>query len=139
MAHYTSKVMGFALDSSTGVLTDISGSVNSQAINSAITILDDTGMGDTHHTTLAGLVSAESIPLNGFLNSTVEGIIGPLLVGGTSITKTVEFKAGGSKYYTGEMYPQDVSVSGSVDTVETWSMTLVAENGLTRTSVGVAL
>lgn len=135
MAHKTSKDMGFALDNAAGTLTAISGSVNNQAINHAITILDDSGMGDTQHTTLTGMVAAVTIPLNGLYNSTIDGIFGPVAVAGTSVTKTAEFKAYTGRYYTGEVNIQDYSISGTPDTLEVWSATLVASGAFTRTSV----
>jgi hypothetical protein len=136
MGHYTSKDMAFRIDSSTGVLTAISGSVNSQSLSAAMTILDDSGMGENQHTQLYGMINAQTIALNGMLNSTTEGIFGPL-VEGTGTSKTVEFKSAASKFYTGEMLVQDVAISGSPDTIETWSCNLTAENGLNRTSVAV--
>jgi hypothetical protein len=130
------KDMGLKIDSSTGVLTDISAYVNSQTLASAITDLDTTGMGATSKTRQNGLAD-KSIPLNGFTNSTTEAIFGPLL-NGTSVTKTVEFKAATGKYYNGEFLPTQIQFSGSPDTLEVWSATLVNSGVLNRTSVALS-
>lgn len=136
MAHKTSKDIGLRIDTAGGALSDISGSVNSASLRQACTILDDTGMGDTTHTTLPGLVQAPVIPLNGWVNSTTDSIFGADIA--NAATNTVEFKVYTGRYYYGEMYVQDYEVSGGVDTLQTWSANLIAENGLTRTSVAQA-
>lgn len=134
MAHLTSKNMVAKIDNASGTLTDISGDVNQMSLAAAITILDDSGLGDSQHTTLPGLAAAQVITLNGWLNSTVDAILG-VLMGGTSITKTVVFGETSARAYRGEMWVQDITYSGTVDDLQTWSATFVAEAGLTRTSV----
>ena len=137
MAHKTSKDMGIRIDNASAALTDVKGSVNSQSLEFAITILDDTGMGDTQHSVLAGLAAVPKIPLNGWVNSTTDAIFGPIAQG-TSLTKTVEFRVYSGRYYTGEFLLQDYKISGTPDTIEVWSANLVAEGGITRTSVAAA-
>ena len=135
MAHLTSKDQGVRIDNAAGTLASISGSVNSQAIERAVTILDDTGMGDTGHTTLQGLSQTVRIPLNGFVNATVDAIFGPV-ADGTSKTKTVEIKVSSTRYYNGEFWVENYNISGSPDTLQAWSATLVSldSEAINRTS-----
>ena len=123
MAHKTSIDMRLRIDSATGVLKDISSSVSSQSLAAAMSILEDSGMGDEERTYLPGL-AGRTLDLNGFLNTTTDGIFGPLVGNRTSKTKTVEFKAYASRYYNGEVYPTAVGISGSPDSLEVWSASL---------------
>lgn len=136
MAHKTSIDMRLRIDSSTGVLKDISGSVNSQAVASALSLLEDSGMGDEERTFLPGLNGA-TIDLNGFLDTTTEGIWGPLVGNRTSRTKTVEFRAYALRFYNGEVLPSSVGISGSPDTLEVWSASLTFDGAVNRTSKAV--
>ncbi len=135
MASKLWKDMGVKIDSSTGTLTDITAYVNSQSLESAITDLDTTGMGTTARTRVNGLGDI-SIPLNGFVNTTTDGIFGPI-VNGTSVTKTMQFQAYSGSYYNGEFLPTAVSISGSPDTLELWSATMVLTGSINRTSVSL--
>lgn len=139
MAHLTSKDQGVRIDNASATLADISGSVNSQSIEQAVTILDDTGMGDTGHTTLQGLAQTVRVPLNGFVNSTTDGIFGPV-ANGTSKTKTVEIKVSSSRYYNFECWVENYTISGSPDTLQAWSANLVSFNAaaINRTSKALA-
>jgi hypothetical protein len=135
MADYISKDMALRIDNASGTLTSISSQVNSQALQAGMTILDNTGIGDTAHTTVTGLGAQAVIPLSGFVNSTIEAILGPIL-NGTTKTKTVEFKVAAGKFFNGEFWPGAIEFSGSPDTIEAWSMTLTAQTGasINRTS-----
>ena len=136
MPHKTSIDMAFRIDSSTGVLKDISGSVNSQALATALSLLEDSGMGDEERTFLPGLTGA-TIDLNGFLDTTTEGIFGPLVGNRTSRTKTVEFTAYALRFYNGEVRPSAVGISGSPDTLEVWSASLTFDGAVNRTSLAI--
>ena len=132
MANWTWKDMGLKIDNSGSTLTDIGAYVNNQSLQAAITDLETTGMGATAKTRMNGLADI-SIPLNGFLNGTTEAIFGKI-TGGTSVTKTVQFQAKSNRFYYGEFLPTNVQISGSPDTLELWSATLVLTGALTRTS-----
>lgn len=136
MANLTWKNMGFKLDGATGTITDISSYVNSQSIQSAITDLMTTGMGATSNSRLNGLGNV-SVPINGFVNSTTRGIFAPLM-GGTSVTKTFNFQIGTGMHLTGECLPTNVQFSGSPDTLELFSSTLVVTGAVTSTSVAAS-
>lgn len=133
MPEKTWKDMGFRLDNAAKALTDISANVNSQALASAITDLDTTGMGVSAKTRVNGIADV-SIDLNGTLNSTVAGILNPL-VNGTSVLKRAEFKEYTGKYFNGSVLPTSIQFSGSPDSLETWSATFVFSKAITVTSV----
>lgn len=133
MAHMTGLDMRLKIDNAAGALTDISGSVNSQSLAAALNILEDSGMGDEERTYLPGMAGA-SIELNGFVDSTVDAILGPLLGNRTSITKTTEFRAYANRFYNGEVYLGNVQYSGSPDTLETWSASATFDGAVNRTS-----
>lgn len=137
MAQYTWKDAGFLIaGAGTSVKTDISAYVNTDGLQSAITDLDTTGLGATSHTRINGLANV-SIPLNGFLNSTTEGIFGPI-ISGTSVAKTFIYKVKAStRAYTGSALPTNIQFSGNVNTLQLFSCTLVVTGALTRTSITI--
>ena len=137
MANLTWKNMGFKLDSSTGTITDISSYVNSESIASAITDLMTTGMGATSNSRVNGLANI-SLNINGFVNSTTRGIFAPIAASGTSVTKTFQFTVGTNMYLTGECLPTSVQFSGSPDTLELFSATLVVTGACASTSVAAS-
>ena len=126
--------MTVKIDGSTGVLTDITCYVNSADIQATMELLEDSALCNTAQSFVPGIAGA-TIPLSGFVNSTVDGIFGPLVGNRTSITKTTELYNGVS-YYTGETYPENVSFSGSTNSLVTFSATLRFDGVVTRTSVG---
>lgn len=137
MAHKTSIDMAMHIDDATGTLAAITGSVNSQALASALSILEDSAMGDEERTYLPGLAGA-TLDLSGFLNTTTEGIFGPLVGNRTSMTKTVQFTAYALRFFTGEVLPTSVNISGSPDSIQVWSASLTFDGAVTRTSKSVA-
>jgi hypothetical protein len=133
MGHKTSIDMAMQIDDATGSLVAITGSVNSQALSAAMSVLEDSGMGDEERTYLPGLAGA-TIDLSGFLDTTTDGIFGPLVGNRTSKTKTVQFTPYAGRFYTGECYPTSVGLSGSPDTLETWSASLTFDGAVSRTT-----
>ena len=65
------------------------------------------------------------------------GIFGPLVGNRTSLTKTVDYY-NGIKHYTGEVYPENVAFSGSVNSLVTFSATLRFDGAVTQTSVAAS-
>jgi hypothetical protein len=136
MAHETSKVTGFAIDNSTGALTDISGSVNSVTAQRGFEELDDTGLGDSIHSRVPGLGMASTYDVNGWVNSTTRTIFAPLVHKDTGApTKTISIKEATGVYYKGEAVVSNVTMGKSVGSLNTWSCTVTAVAGLTQTSV----
>ena len=137
MGHANSDVASFRVDDSTGQIVEISGSVNNATIDGGQALLDDTGLGDSRHTSVKGLGNATTVTVNGFLNSTTEAIFAPV-VDGTSITKTIGAGLVSGQYLNGESWPESVTLGVSIDALSTWSCTFRAQDGLTRTSVVAA-
>jgi len=137
MAHKTSIDMALHIDNAAGSLTAITGSVSSQSLAAAMSVLEDSAMGDEERTYLPGLAGA-TLDISGFLNTTTEGIFGPLLGNRTSKTKTVQFTAYALRFYTAEVLPTSINISGSPDGLEVWSASLTFDGAVTRTSKSVA-
>lgn len=138
MAHRNSDAVQIKVDDSTGSIADISGDVNSVSWSGGQNLLDDTGMNDTRHTVVKGLANASEISLNGWLDSTTQAIWSPV-IDGTSITKTFGITVDdGTEWFSGEVWPRDVSISAGIDELQAWSVTLQAQNGLSSTSVAPA-
>jgi hypothetical protein len=134
MGHVQSDVASFRIDDSTGAIAVISGSVNSVSMDGGQELLEDTGLGDSRRTVVAGLGSASNASVNGMLDSTTEAIFGPL-TDGTSITKTVGIGFVTGQYLNGEVWPESVTLAMNAGEISTWSVNLRAQDGLTRTSV----
>lgn len=136
VTHYTSADAIIRLANSTGTLVDISGDVNAFTIEQGSTVLDDTGMGDTGHTTLLGLSQSTRINLNGFVNSTTDNLVGPMMVHNSS-TRVLEVRILQNYYYNGVFHIGNYVVSGQPDTLEAWSATATAKSQINRTSVAL--
>ena len=136
MGNRTWKDNGFKIDGTTGAIVDITSYINSASIQSAITILESTGLGATSRTKQNGLPNI-SLPINGWLNSTTEPIFGKI-ISGTSVSKTFSFQEHSSRHFTGECFPSDIQFSGTPDDLQTFSATLEVTGAVTRTSVAAA-
>jgi hypothetical protein len=133
----THRDIRIRVDNASGTLADISAYVNQQSLQRAIGLLDDTGLGNEESTFTPGLGSVK-IALNGFVNTTTEAIFGPLISDNTSATKTVEFRAFANRFYNGETWVTDIQISGSKDSLETWSANFNFTGAANRTSVALA-
>ena len=138
MANLSSRGQVFQIDDSTASIANISAYVNNVTVDSGQTVLDDSALGDTQHTTLPGLTSAQGITVNGMVNTTTRAIFAPLFAAGTSITKSIDYAMAAALRLTGECWFESGNFSGNVDTLQTFSATFRAENGLTSTSVALS-
>lgn len=136
MANKTGKNAAFKLDNAAGTLTAITTHLNSASIASVQSALEDTALGDGTQTFLGGIAGA-TFSLNGFWNSTTEGIFGPLQGNDTSKSKTFEWYDS-IKYKNGEALITGVNLSGEVDTVMTFSADATITGDVNRTSVALA-
>lgn len=137
MGNVNSDVASLRVDDESGSIVNLTGgtgTVNSIGLGGGQALLDDTGVGDSRHTVVKGLATATEITVGGFVNSTTEAIVTPLL-DGTSITKTIGIGLVSGQYLNGEAWPRDVSIDVGIDALQTWSVTFQAQDGLTRTSV----
>ncbi len=122
----------FHIDDSGGSLVEISDYVNNESIRTAFDMFRVEGVNSDDPERQHGFADV-TIPVNGWVNSTTEGIWGPLVGNRTSVTKTVFFY-NGIKFYTGEFLPSDVEFSGEPATLQTWSCTLAQSGAVSRTS-----
>lgn len=136
MAHKTFKDTVVKIDSQAATIVDITSSCNSESAAGAMELMEDSAFGDSDRTYLPGL-HGKTIDLNGFINSTTSALWGPLVSDRTSITKTIGI-SDGVKYITGEVYPTNVQISGSVGQLQVWSASLTFDGGATYTSVAPA-
>lgn len=134
MANLNHKDIGFHIDSSTGVLTDIKAYINNQELARTIALQETEGEGQEERTWLPGLGSG-TFTINGFVNTTTDGIFGPLIADNTSITKTVAYRESSSRFYKGEVYATNVRYSGDRESLQTFSADLTVSGAFTRTSV----
>lgn len=136
MAHETSEIVGFALDSTPGgSLVNLSGDINTVSVSGGKELLDDTGLGDTRRTRVPGLAGPTSVSINGWHNSTTRAIFTPTFFD-SDTSRTIEIKYATGSYWKGETYPENgTPFNANVAAVNTFNITFTAENGLSATSV----
>lgn len=132
MAHKTWTDVKAYLDNASGSLTEITASTNQVSLTGVQAILDDSVFGNRNSVYLPGIAGA-TYTLNGFVNSTIEAMLGPLIGNQTSVTKTAQFYDG-LKYRYGEVYPTNIVFSGSVNTIQAWSGDFTFSGAVTRSS-----
>lgn len=133
MANKTYRDISLKVDSATGTLTEINTYINQASIQATLSLMEDTALGDDERSYLPDLAGA-TVTINGFINSTTDGIFGPLIGQRTTITKTVQY-GNGIRYYYGEAFPNNVQVSGAVGSLLSFSADFTFDGGITRTSV----
>ena len=126
--------MTFKIDNASASLVDITAYVNQASLQRAINLLDDSALSDSNRSVLTGLAGT-TISINGFVNTTVDAIFGPLIATATSVTKTTQYGAYTGRFYYGETLVSNVQYSGSVDNLETFSLDVTFDGAVTRTSV----
>jgi len=140
MANKTDLDMRLKIDNAAASLTDITAYVTSAALRGALDIIEDTAISNEERSYLPGKAGA-TIPLSGMVNSTTDGIFGPLIGNRTSITKTIELRAYSTnstgnvgRFYNGEVYITSIEYSGSVNSLETFSVDATFDGAINRTS-----
>ena len=128
--------MTFKIDNASASITAITSYVNQASLQRAINLLDDSSLADANRSVLTGLAGT-TLSINGFVNTTTDGIFGPLIATATSVTKTVEYGAYTGRYYNGEVLLSNVQYSGSVDNLQTFSADMTFDGAVTRTSVAL--
>ena len=142
MANKIYKDIRLKIDgNATSVLVDITSYLSSAAIRSVQDTIEDTAMADDERSYLFGLAGA-SIPLAGMVNTTTDGIFGPLIGNRTTVTSTIEYRAyptnsTGSvgRFYNGEVLITSVEYSGSTNSLETFSAEATFDGAVNRTSL----
>lgn len=141
MANKIYKDMRIKIDNAAGSLTDITSYLSSASIRAVQDTIEDTGMGDEERSYLFGLAGA-TIPLAGMVNTTTDGIFGPLVGNRTTATKTLEYRAFAinsttGRYYNGEVLITSVEYSGSTNSLETFSCEATFDGLVNRTTVAL--
>lgn len=136
MANKIYKDMVIKMDSSTGVLKDITAYLSSASIRSVQDTIEDTGLADEERSYLFGLAGATA-PLAGMVNTTTDDIFGPLIGNRTTATKTLQYTAYSGRVYRGEVLVTSVEYSGSTNSLETFSSEATFDGAVTRTSVAL--
>lgn len=136
MANKTYKDVTFSIDNAATTLTAITAYVNQANLQRSINLLEDTALSDANKSVLTGLAGT-TISINGMVNTTTDGIFGPIIATATSVTKTVQFGAYTGRYYNGEVLLSSIQYSGSVDSLETFSADMTFDGAVNRTSVAL--
>jgi hypothetical protein len=133
MPNTTYKNITLKLDNAAASLTDITAYCNQASLQRAINLLEDTALSDANRSVLTGLAGT-TISINGFVNTTTDGIFGPIIATATSVTKTAQYGAYSNRFYYGETLISNIQYSGSVDNLQTFSCDLTFDGAVTRTS-----
>lgn len=136
MANKIFKDMTIKVDNASASLTDITAYLNSASIRSVQDTIEDTGLSDEEKSYLFGQAGA-TFPLSGMVNTTTDGIFGPLIGNRTTATKTFQYTAYTGSVYRGEVLVTSVEYSGSNNSLETFSAEAVFDGVITRTSVAL--
>ena len=137
MANTTYRDMAFRLDNASASLTALTAYLNQVDLQRTLDLIEDTAMGDTNRQYLHGLAGS-TFTISGMVNTTTDGIFGPLVAAATSITKTFEYKAYAARFYSGEVLLTNVQYSGSTNSLQTFSVSATIDGAITRTSVALA-
>ena len=136
MANTTYRDMAFKIDNASAALTAITAWLNQVDLERTLDLIEDTAMTDTNRQYLHGLAGT-TFTISGMVNSTTDGIFGPLVNAATSITKTFEYKAFASRFYNGEVLLTSVKYSGSTNNLQTFSVSATIDGAVNRTSVAL--
>lgn len=136
MANTIYKDITIKIDNAAGSLTDVTAYLSSGSIRATQDTIEDSAMGDTEKQYLFGLAGA-SFPISGMVNTTTDGILGPLLGNRTTATKTFQYGAYSGRVYRGEVLVTSVEYSGSTNSLQTFTAEATFDGAITRTSVAL--
>lgn len=136
MANTTSRDQDFKIDNASATLTSIKAYLNQIDLDRTLELIEDTAMSDTNRSYVHGLAGTK-VSINGMVNTTTDGIFGPLVNAATSVTKTVEWKSYTGRYYNGEVLLTSVKYSGKTNSLQTFSADMTFDGAVNRTSVGL--
>lgn len=128
--------MAFKIDNASATLTAITQYLNQVDLQRTLDLIEDTAMSDTNRQYLHGL-GGTTFTISGMVNSTTDGIFGPLVATATSVTKTFEYKAFTGRFYNGEVLLTNVQYSGSTNSLQTFSVSATIDGAVTRTAVAL--
>ena len=134
MANKTHKDLALHVDNATPTLTNVTAYVQSGDLDRIVDLLEDEGEGVEERTYLPGLAGTK-FSVTGMVNTTTEGIYGPLVADNTSITKTVARQLYSGRFLKGETWVNNIKFSGARDTLQTFSAEHTFSGAVTRTSI----
>ena len=127
MANKTDLDIRVKIDNSSASLTDITAYLTAASIRGIQDIIEDTALSNEERSYVPGKAGATT-PISGMVNSTTDGIFGPLIGNRTSITKSFEYRAYATNstgnvgsFFNGEVYLTNVEYSGSLNSLEMFS------------------
>lgn len=129
-------------DNSTGTATDITAYVTSETLSGAQDTIEDSAMSDEEKSYLAGMAGA-TLSLSGIVNSTTNGLFAPYIGNRTSVARTYQRAANMTNSTTGlilrgEFLVTGVEYSGSNNSLQTFSLSAIADGVMTKTSIFAA-
>ncbi len=144
MANTTYRDMRFRMAANTtSVLTNITAYVNQVDLDRALDLIEDTAMADTNRSYLFGL-GGTTLSVGGMVNTTTDGLFGPLIAAATSVLKTVEWRAYKTnstgtvgRFYNGGMLFSNVKYSGATNSLQTFSASMTFDGAVARTSTSL--
>lgn len=134
MANLIYKNETVKIDNAAGTLTDITPYLTSFSMSGSQDTIEDTAMGDEERSYLFGLAGG-TFSLAGIVNSTTDGIFGPLIGNRTTATKTLQHAATTNIVHRGETLVTSVEYSGSTNSLQTWSCSATLDGVMIKTSV----
>ena len=132
--HYKNETI--KIDNAAGTLTDITAYLTSESMAGVQELMDQTTMSMEEKSNAPGLAGG-SASLAGVVNSTTHAIFAPLIGNRTTLTKSLQRQATSNLVMRGEFWITDVEISGSVNTIQTFSANATLEGALTVTSVAL--
>ena len=140
MANKTDLDIRVKIDDSGGTLADITAYLTSASIRGIQDLIEDSALPDEEKQYLHGKAGA-TIPLAGMVNSTTDGILGPLIGNRTSITKTIEYRAYSTNttgnvgsFYNGEILLGSVEYTGSLSSLQLFSTDGTFDGAINKTT-----
>ncbi len=137
MADKTNRDLRFKVGASK---TDITAYLTSTDLTRSLDLIDNTALSGTNRAYLFGLAGA-TLSVSGMVNTTTDGIYGPLVAAATSVRSIVELRmyatnSTGSvgRFYNGSAFISNVRYSGAVGSLQTFSADHTFDGAVTRTS-----
>jgi len=134
MANLIYKNETIKIDNTGGTLTDITAYLTSFTLSGTQDTIEDSAMSDEERSYLFGMAGA-SMQIAGIVNSTTDGIFGPLIGNRTTATKTFQHAATTNIVHRGEVLHTAVEYSGSTNSLQTFSFSGVFDGVMIKTSV----
>lgn len=124
------------IDNAAGTLTDITAYCTSFTLNGSQDLIEDSAMSDEEKSFLFGQAGA-TMQLGFIVNSTTDGIFGPLIGNRTTATKTFQHAATTNIVHRGETLNTSVEYSGSTNSLQTGSFSGTFDGVMIKTSVAL--